>query len=464
VCGTRPWAGWAVVAITILSLLLYAAVPLLRWWHFDLDSYDLALYHQIVWRLSRLTVPAVSILGEANYFGDHFSPILTLFAPLYWVVPSAATLVIGQALLIAASIPAVYLYARRRISDALAVVICLAYAQSWGVLAAVDSPVHEVVFAVPLLAWGIYFADVGRWRAAYACLGALLLVKEDFGLVLAAFGLVLAVRGARRRGLVIAGTGLAALVVVNALVMPALDPRGWSVRDAALYGAYGDSAGGVVWHLTTHPVDLVSALGDGPQKPRLIVLLLGAFAGLPLLSPLTLLVVPQVLERLLAGDPNLWGPSYQYSIVPMVVLALAAADGAALIARWTRGRTAVPATVVACSAVIAVVSAAAFPLDRLRHREYWKRSAGDEAAASAVRAVPRKGSVAGDRDVLAHVQPRDEMFLLPRGTRQRPRYVVLRGAIEPGVVGQLRRMGYGVVKELPAAHVYGRPEASPDSS
>ena len=74
--------GIGVAVLTVVSLFLYSAISVLRWLHFDLDSYDLPVYHQIVWHLSRFEPPAVSVLGEATYFGDHFSPILQLFALL----------------------------------------------------------------------------------------------------------------------------------------------------------------------------------------------------------------------------------------------------------------------------------------------------------------------------------------------------------------------------------------------
>jgi uncharacterized membrane protein len=414
-------------AITTASLLLYVAISVLRWWHFDLDSFDLPIYHQIVWHLSRFEAPAVSILGEANYFGDHFSPILALFAPLYAVAPSPVVLMAGQAALIAAAIPAVYLYARRRVPEVVALLICIAFSQSWGVWAAIDSAVHEVAFAVPLIAWGVYFADGRRWVPMYACLSALLLVKEDLGLVVATFGVVLALRGERRHGALVAVAGLAALVIVNAVLMPAFNPHGWSPRDAALYAQYGDSLGSAALHLATHPGALIGGLVDDSQKLRLVALMLGAYVGLPLLSPLTLLAVPLVAERLLAGDPNLWAPQYQYSLIPMVILAMASADGTELLLRWARGRRAIPYLLPACAATISLVSAIAFPVNRLLHSGYWTRSPADHAALLATRVVPDNASVAADWGVLAHVPPRDAMYLLGQVPPRAPAFVVARG-------------------------------------
>ena len=49
-----------------------------------------------------------------NVLGDHFHPIIAVFAPLYWIWDSPYVLLIVQTALIAASIPVVYRFARRR--------------------------------------------------------------------------------------------------------------------------------------------------------------------------------------------------------------------------------------------------------------------------------------------------------------------------------------------------------------
>lgn len=441
-------------AITASSMLLYTAVSILPWWHFDLDSYDLPIYHQVVWGLSRFHAPAVSLLGEGNYFGDHFSPILALFAPLYWISATPSMLLVAQAVLVASSIPAIYLYARRRVSELASVVLCLAYAQSWGVWAAVSSAAHEVAFAAPLLAWAICLADRERWAGAYACLAGLLLVKEDLGLAVAAVGVVLVLRGERRRGLLVAAGGLLALAVVNELVMPALNPGGWSARDAALYNNYGDSVSGAALHLATHPAALVSGLVDDGQKLRLVALLLGAFAGLPLLSSLSLVAVPLVAERLLANDPNLWAPSYHYSLVPMVVLAMAAADGTARLVRLSRGRRLVPEALACCSVAIALVSAIVFPVGRLAHRTYWTPSNADRAARAAVAKVPDRASVAGDWAMLAHLPPRRQMLLPQQAGSRPPEYMIVRRR------AAFRQHGsYRLVAQFADVYVYRRARA-----
>src|SRR5436190_2106029 len=99
--GTPIWC--VVVGFSVA----YATIALLRHWHFN-SSYDLAIYDQAVWHLSRFEAPASSIRGMSNIFGDHFHPVIILFAPLFWIIPSAGTLLAAQAVLLAFSIIPVF--------------------------------------------------------------------------------------------------------------------------------------------------------------------------------------------------------------------------------------------------------------------------------------------------------------------------------------------------------------------
>jgi uncharacterized membrane protein len=67
--------------------------------------------------------------------------------------------------------------------------------------------------------------------------------------------------------------------------------------------------------------------------------LLAAFAFLPLLSPITLAVIPLILERMLNDKfPSWWLLKFQYNSFILVVLVCAAVDTAVRIDRWaTKG-------------------------------------------------------------------------------------------------------------------------------
>ena len=110
----------------------YALYGLFRHWHFGSSAFDLGIFDQAVWHLSRLELPASTIRGVSNLFGDHFHPVIALFAPLYWIASGPETLIAAQAALLAASIIPVFLYLRDRLPLGAAYALAVAYALFWG--------------------------------------------------------------------------------------------------------------------------------------------------------------------------------------------------------------------------------------------------------------------------------------------------------------------------------------------
>ena len=90
----------------------FALAGLLRHWHFDSNAYDLGIYDQWVWHASRVEIPASSLLGIPNMLADHFSPVLFLLAPLYWVWPRPETLIVVQACLLSATLVPVFKFSQ----------------------------------------------------------------------------------------------------------------------------------------------------------------------------------------------------------------------------------------------------------------------------------------------------------------------------------------------------------------
>ena len=79
----------------------YALYGLFRHWHFGSSAYDMGIFDQVVWHLSRFEAPASSVRGFSNFLGDHFFPVIALFAPLYWIAPRPESLIVAQAVLVA---------------------------------------------------------------------------------------------------------------------------------------------------------------------------------------------------------------------------------------------------------------------------------------------------------------------------------------------------------------------------
>ncbi|MEY4251955.1 MAG: hypothetical protein RL691_836, partial [Actinomycetota bacterium] len=110
-----PWT-WLLIAAIIAHVIV---VTRLQWdIHRGLGtaSYDVGLYDQGIWLMSRFEAPFVTLMGR-NLMGDHASLILFFVVPLYWLFPGTETLLAMQAVVIAAGAIPIYIFARRFLSS-----------------------------------------------------------------------------------------------------------------------------------------------------------------------------------------------------------------------------------------------------------------------------------------------------------------------------------------------------------
>src|SRR5256885_8698377 len=154
-----------------------------------------------------------------------------------------------------------------------------------------------------------------------------LLTKENVALTFAAIGVFNeAVQHRWRQGTAVIAICAAWFAALIEVIMPAIAgaPYGhWS------YDALGSGPGSALLHIIRHPLSSLRLLVDNSAKLKLWGGLLGAWLFLPVLSPLALVAIPTLLERLWSSNPALWSASFHYSLVIAPVLAFASIDGVA---------------------------------------------------------------------------------------------------------------------------------------
>jgi uncharacterized membrane protein len=370
-----------------------------------------------------------------SLLGDHFSPILAVLAPLYWIHSSPLMLLLAQAVLFALAIPPLWVFTRRAFGGgpkavAAAYLVCAAYAMSWPIASALAFNFHEVAFAPVLMAIVLERLQAGRLRTALIAAVVLLLVKEDMGLFLAGIGFYLAVthpRLHRRQRLIGAGLvviGVLYTWVASDVIIPAMGGKAnyyWG------YSALGANVPQAAWHGLTHPLSTLHMLIQPSVKINTMLWLFGAFCFLSLLSPVSLAALPLLLERMLATNPsdaNWWATPFQYNAFLVVILACAAVDGAARLDRLLTARRArarqddsarqeeraqaggaasgllLPGTgnvALACAAAMFVVGVALIPrfaFDPALHRSFYRQTAQTRIVAALDARVPSGVTVA----------------------------------------------------------------------
>jgi uncharacterized membrane protein len=203
------------------------------------------------------------------------------------------------------------------------IAIGLAFGMSYGIQAAVAFDIHEVALAVPLLAFALEAFLASRWKVAVAWAAPLVLVKEDLGLTVAAFGVVLVLVGARRWGAGLVAFGLGSCALTFAVLLPYFNAGGDKSRISVL--AQGSAADTSLAHRI---YELPFEVATSEPKAMTVFLLLAVTAFLSTQSPLMIMVLPTLGWRFLSTNENFWGQTFHYDLVLMPIVFAALIDGA----------------------------------------------------------------------------------------------------------------------------------------
>jgi uncharacterized membrane protein len=372
--------------------LCHALYSYLRFRQGGYFGWDLGIFDQTVRAYAHLQLPYVTSMRHGSALDpgrlewtDHFSPILVVLAPLYWVSNSAYNLLFAQAALFAGAAVPIFSFARRRVGVGAAYAVAAVYLLAWPLQSALAFDFHEVAFAPLLIGVLVERADVRQWRGAAVAAGLLLLVKEDMGLVVAMTGVWVLIRGDRRVGVWFTAAGLGAMALIIGVVMPL--EGGSSMRNWQ-YGELGATPLAAAVHVLGRPWLLVTELIDPHVKVTTALLLMLPVLFLCLRSWIVLLAVPLLLERYFADIRFYWGTAYHYNAFLVAVVVLAAADGAG---RLRRPRLRVGWSVAAL--VVSVGLLPFFPLWGLAGSALWQPSDSVHAQERLLGEVPAGADV-----------------------------------------------------------------------
>ncbi|MCL2783744.1 MAG: DUF2079 domain-containing protein, partial [Propionibacteriaceae bacterium] len=311
-----PW--WPIIGLAVAATTLYVLIGLGSFRGFSLGM-DLGIFDQAVRAYSHFQTPYIQIKAQGgfNILGDHFSPILMLLAPFYWLWPDARMLMCAQAVLFGFSVGFVGWYAHRRGLGLAAYLVEASLACSYGVLAATIFDFHEIAFGLPVLLWALWaFLERRDGHLIAACI-VMCLIKEDMPMYSAGIALAMFFTGRRLYGVILGVASAAVTLLLIFVVIPYFSYSGH-------YAYIGGGARGLRSlnaALTTFGQHLLSWQGIT------FILLIIATAGIGMRRPLMLVVIPTVLFRLMANDTVYLGFHLQYGVLLTGVAFMAVIDG-----------------------------------------------------------------------------------------------------------------------------------------
>ncbi|MEL6320973.1 MAG: DUF2079 domain-containing protein [Cyanobacteria bacterium J06626_14] len=227
------------VMIAALTFWAIALIVLLHR-HFSMypsyASFDQGIFNQVFWNgahgrifqsslSSTLSTPVVhdGELPEVFYhrLGQHFTPALLLWLPIYALIPAPATLLVLQITIVTAAGIILYQLARHYLSQRLSTFITIGYYCANAVIGPSLANFHDLC-QVPLFIFSLLLCLERRWWAGFAIFSIFLLaVREDAGVILFSIGFYLIVsRRFPTIGLATCALSLGYMLLLTNVIMP----------------------------------------------------------------------------------------------------------------------------------------------------------------------------------------------------------------------------------------------------
>ncbi len=386
----------------------------LTWAHhsnFGTFGFDMGLYDQGIWLLSRFKPPFLTLRG-LNYFAHHVNPITLLFVPAYWLGAGPHFLYLVETVWLAVGAVPLWLLAKDRLGNpwlAVALGACFLLHPSLEWINRWHFHPDALIITPLLFAW--WLATRRRWGWFAVAVGVALACKEDAALAVLVLGLVLALRGRRRVGLLTAVAGAAWFVVATKLIIPAAGGGGPYYQQ--FFPGFGSSLGEIAWNMLIDPTRLTD-LATQPDRLSYYWQLLAPVAFLPLAAPAVLAIgAPQAVINVASGHALTHDIRYHYSAIVLAALFVATVEAIAWLTRAPGGRRFLVGLVAATS-LAANVAWSPSPLGAEYQPGIWARPQPGHAAANrAVRLVPADAAVSTSAYLAPHLTHRVHIYEFP---------------------------------------------------
>jgi len=312
------WVVGMAIAFFCLTLLLGLHRHLTFY-----SSYDQGIFNQVFWNnvygrffqsslSSQLSTNVIhgGEVPEVYYhrLGQHFTPALLLWLPIYALFPNPATLIVLQVGLITAAGLLLYVLARHYLEPGVAGMITGGYYGAIAIIGPTLGNFHDIC-QTPLLVFGLLLGmEKRRWGLFWLLAFLLLTVREDSGIILFGIGCYLVLsRRYPRIGLAVCTLSFLYMIALTNLIMPLFSE---DISKRFMLERFGQYAEGeeastleIIWGMVNNPLRLLTELFT-PFFPT-IKYLLGQWlplAFIPAVAPASWIIAGFPLLKLFLGQ------------------------------------------------------------------------------------------------------------------------------------------------------------------
>jgi uncharacterized membrane protein len=278
-----PKVQWGIgLSIILFFTISYILLLLNKYWQFEFFSVDNVYFDTALWKLAHFKNPIVdhAVMGRISIFGDHFHPVILLFAALYWFTDKQEVILIAMSVVFGLSaILAMQISFKLIKSRFITYVLLIAYFMYLGTQHAFLAGFHELNF-MPFFFFLLMFSIINNhWRFYWVALFLFLFVNESmiFITITLSFFIFFALKNRKKEAIITVLISCVYYYVISHYVIPAFSHR-------FLYSQ----------------IDLPNDIPDWlhhfvypPEKKETFIVSLSTFAFLPLLNPFTLPLVLQ---------------------------------------------------------------------------------------------------------------------------------------------------------------------------
>src|SRR5262249_51820242 len=230
----EKWFDIAIFLVLSAFVIIAVLCKVAQYYGYLIRDWDTGIYSNLIWNLVNGNWFHSDVLNT-NFIGEHFSPIIALFVPLFWIYPSPVWLVAAQGLAVGTTYVLLFFVALKIFRDAntgFAKLLALCFA-FWAFLyppltSALLFEFHPSTLAIPLLAAAVLALLHSRDRVLWLLIAVLLLPKETAPLAVLGLscyaGLVLS---RRRLALALGVVAGVSAVLIMGVVMPLSRSADW---------------------------------------------------------------------------------------------------------------------------------------------------------------------------------------------------------------------------------------------
>lgn len=310
--------------IIFIWCVFFLTIAFLRHYTFHSNAWDLSIFDEAVWNTTQGNFMFTQ-LRSINFLSDHFTPIILIFVPFYFLGFGPHLLIFTQVVLVSLGALPIYWLTKDNIDNKkMQFLFPLAYLLFLPLYHAILFDFHPETLAIPFFLFAFYFLIKEKYSLFLLLLVAAMLCKENMNFVGAFLGLyMLFFRKEKILGLIIFVIGTFLFFFELQYLIPSMGVKTGSYMYFDRYSYLGSNLKEITSTLFLRPFYVLQHVLI-LDKILYFVLMTAAVSFLCFLSPIFMITIPIFAQNLFTTYAWQYSFHAQYNdgIIPFLFLSV----------------------------------------------------------------------------------------------------------------------------------------------